>query len=89
MSDKRVVFERDGVRVYGDGTCESRWGPGEWRPYNDNIPAVVTLARALAESEAKVARMTAALTEVSHCNAVFAPCRDCTDAAKKALGTHG
>lgn len=58
MSDKRVVFEQDGVRVLEDGTCESRWGLGEWRPYNDNIPAVVTLARALAESEAKVARLS-------------------------------
>lgn len=57
MSDKRVVFEQDGVRVLADGKCEARWASGEWRPYNDNIPAVSTLARALAESEAKVARL--------------------------------
>lgn len=87
MSDKRVVFEQDGVRVYEDGIYEEQRPDGEWREtLNDEVPAM--LARALAESEAKVARMVAALTEVSHCNAVFAPCRDCTDAAKRALGTH-
>lgn len=58
MSDKRVVFEKDGVRVLADGTCEAHWASGEWRPYNDNIPAVSALARALAESEAKVARLS-------------------------------
>lgn len=86
MSDKRVVFERDGMRVWSDGACEGRWADDKWTPRLGS--GIRTLARALAESEAKVARMTAALTEVSHCNAVFAPCRDCTDAAKKALGTH-
>lgn len=61
MSDQRVVFERDGVRVLADGKCEARWASGEWRPYNDNIPAVSTLARALAESGAKVERLTVRL----------------------------
>lgn len=78
MSDKRVVFEQDGVRVWSDGEWEFVSGGTYHGSFN-------ALARALAESEAKVARMTAALTEVSHCNAVFAPCRDCVDAAKKAL----
>lgn len=49
MSDKRVVFDKDGVRVYDDGTCEGMLG-GEWgRPHRH----AEVLARALAESEAK------------------------------------
>lgn len=54
MSDKRVVFEKDGVRVYEDGTCEGMLG-GEWSHPHRHAEV---LARALAESEAKVARLS-------------------------------
>lgn len=55
MSDKRVVFEQDGVRVLEDGMWEF-WGQniGIWLPATPgHEPQTDALARALAESEAK------------------------------------